>query len=58
MKTINFENKLIKLQIWDTIGQEKFNLCPQVFYKGAHGLVLMYDVTDQNSFKRIKNWLK
>ena len=58
MKIINFENKLIKLQIWDTAGQERFRTITKTYYKGAHGIILMYDVTDQNSFKNIRNWIK
>ena len=57
-KIINFENKLIKLQIWDTAGQERFRTITKTYYKGAHGIILMYDVTDLNSFKNIRNWIK
>jgi Ras-related protein Rab-8A len=52
------EEKLIKLQIWDTAGQERFRTITKTYYKGAHGIILTYDVTDENSFKNIKNWVK
>ena len=58
IKLINLENKLIKLQIWDTAGQERFRTITKTYYKGAHGIILTYDVTDQNSFKNIRNWIK
>ncbi len=58
IKIINLENKLIKLQIWDTAGQERFRTITKTYYKGAHGIILTYDVTDLNSFKNIRNWMK
>ena len=57
-KIINFEDKLIKLQIWDTAGQERFRTITKTYYKGSHGIILMYDVTDQNSFKNLRNFIK
>ena len=58
IKIINIENKLIKLQIWDTAGEERFRTVTKTYYKGTHGIILMYDITDQNSFKNIRNWMK
>jgi small GTP-binding protein len=58
IKIINIEGKIIKLQIWDTAGQERFRTITKTYYKGAHGIILTYDVTDQNSFKNIRNWIK
>ena len=58
IKIIPIEGKLIKLQIWDTAGQERFRTITKTYYKGAHGIILTYDVTDQNSFKNIRNWIK
>ena len=58
IKIINLEGKLIKLQIWDTAGQERFRTITKTYYKGAHGIILTYDVTDQNSFKNTRNWIK
>ena len=58
IKIINLEDKLIKLQIWDTAGQERFRTITKTYYKGAHGIILTYDVTDQDSFKNIRNWIK
>jgi len=58
VKIINFQNKNVKLQIWDTAGEERFRTVTKTYYKGSHGIILMYDVTDQNSFKNIRNWMK
>ena len=58
IKIINLDEKQIKLQIWDTAGQERFRTITKTYYKGAHGIMLTYDVTDENSFKNIRNWVK
>ena len=58
IKIIDLQGKLIKLQIWDTAGQERFKTITKTYYKGAHGIILTYDVTDANSFKNIRNWIK
>ena len=48
----------IKLQIWDTAGQEKFKAITENFYKGAQGIILVFDLTDRESFNNIRVWLK
>ena len=58
IKIINFEDKTIKLQICDTAGSERFRTITKTYYKGTHGIILMYDVTDRNSFGNIRNWMK
>jgi small GTP-binding protein len=58
IKIININGKLIKLQIWDTAGQERFRSISKTYYKGAHGIILLYDVADQNSFKDIPSFMK
>lgn len=58
IKIIDQEQKRIKLQIWDTAGQERFRTITKTYYKGAHGIILTFDVTDETSFKNIKNWVK
>jgi small GTP-binding protein len=58
LKIITLENdKNIKMQIWDTAGQDRFRAITKNYYKGAHGIVLIYDVTNTTSFSNIKNWL-
>ena len=57
IKTFNIDNKKIKMQIWDTAGQERFKNIIASYYRGAHGILLIYDVTDKDSFKNLSNWL-
>jgi len=57
IKTINLNGKVLKLQIWDTAGQERFRTITASYYRGAHGIVLVYDVTDNKTFKNVRNWL-
>lgn len=58
MKTIDFNGKKIKLQIWDTAGQERFYTITSTYYRGAMGIMLVYDVTDGKSFDSIAKWLR
>ena len=48
----------IKLQIWDTAGQERFHSITSNYFKGADGILFVYDITNINSFKGVKNWIK
>jgi len=58
IKTIELEGKRIKLQIWDTAGQERFRTITTAYYRGAMGILLVYDVTDEQSFQNIRNWIR
>ena len=57
IKTVEVGGKKIKLQIWDTAGQERFRTITSSYYRGAHGIITVYDVTDRTSFTNIKHWL-
>lgn len=57
IKNIEIEDKRIKLQIWDTAGQERFRTITTSYFRGAQGIVLVYDVTDRRSFESIRNWI-
>ena len=58
IKTIELDGKRIKLQIWDTAGQERFRTITTAYYRGAMGILLVYDVTDEQSFQNIRNWIR
>ncbi|KAI8909676.1 P-loop containing nucleoside triphosphate hydrolase protein [Gorgonomyces haynaldii] len=58
IRTIELEGKTVKLQIWDTAGQERFRTITSSYYRGAHGIIVVYDVTDQETFNNIKQWLQ
>ena len=57
VKSLEIEKKSIKLQIWDTAGQERFRNVISSYFKGAHGILLIFDITSRNSFKELENWL-
>ena len=52
-KNIHIHNSNIKLQIWDTAGQERFRSLCTTYYKGSNGVILVFDITDRESFKHI-----
>lgn len=57
IRTIELDKKVIKLQIWDTAGQERFRTITSSYYRGAQGIILVYDITDQATFDNVKQWL-
>ncbi|CAM9933110.1 unnamed protein product [Discosporangium mesarthrocarpum] len=57
IKNIDLDTKRIKLQIWDTAGQERFRTITTSYFRGAQGILLVYDVTDKKSFNSIRNWV-
>ena len=54
---VNYEDKKIKLQIWDTAGQERFQSIIQSYYKTTNAIILVYDITNMNSFIHIPKWM-
>ncbi|KAL8181159.1 UNVERIFIED_CONTAM: Ras- protein Rab-1A [Gekko kuhli] len=58
IRTIELDGKTIRLQIWDTAGQERFRTITSSYYRGAPGIIVVYDVTDQESFNNVKQWLQ
>jgi Ras-related protein Rab-18 len=58
VKHLEVEGKRVKLTIWDTAGQERFRTLTSSYYRGAHGVVLVYDVTRMDSFENLQQWLK
>lgn len=53
IRTIELDGKRVKLQIWDTAGQERFRTITTAYYRGAMGILLVYDVTDEKSFNSV-----
>lgn len=58
VKTVAINGMKIKLQIWDTAGQEKYRTVTNSYYRNAHGIILVYDVTNRESFLNVKLWLQ
>jgi len=57
-RMINIDNKQIKLQIWDTAGQESFRSITRSYYRGAAGALLVYDITRRETFNHLTRWLE
>ena len=58
-KDVTLDNgKTVKVQIWDTAGQDRFRSITRNYYKGAHGIIVIYDVTNRKTFENVKNWIK
>jgi len=57
IRTLDVEGKLVKLQIWDTAGQDRFRNIVSSYYRGAHAILVVFDVTDPVSFEHISFWL-
>lgn len=57
-RTVKIDQKTVKLQIWDTAGQERFRTITSAYYRGADGIIMVYDVTSSDSFDHVNDWLK
>lgn len=57
IRTIDVDGKTIKLQIQGTAGQERFKTITSSYYKGAHGIIVTYDITDRESFTAVQTWM-
>ena len=53
IRTIERDGKRIKLQIWDTAGQERFRSITSTYYRGAHAVIVVYDITNGQSFANV-----
>eukprot|EP01006_Ploeotia_vitrea_P051264 TRINITY_DN67542_c7_g3_i2.p1 TRINITY_DN67542_c7_g3~~TRINITY_DN67542_c7_g3_i2.p1 ORF type:complete len:413 (+),score=35.15 TRINITY_DN67542_c7_g3_i2:93-1241(+) len=54
----SIDGKVVKLQIWDTAGQERFRTITSSYYRGAHAIVVLYDITDKQSFENVPLWMQ
>lgn len=57
IKTIDVDGKLVKLQIWDTAGQERFRTISRAYYSNVDGILIIYDITNENTFDNVQYWL-
>uniref|UniRef100_A0A182N627 Ras-related protein Rab-35 n=1 Tax=Anopheles dirus TaxID=7168 RepID=A0A182N627_9DIPT len=58
IRTVVIKGERVKLQIWDTAGQERFRTITNTYYRGTHGVIVVYDVTNGESFGNVKRWLQ
>ncbi|CAM9418880.1 unnamed protein product [Lampetra planeri] len=57
-QTVCLEDTTVKFEIWDTAGQERYHSLAPMYYRGAQAAIVVYDITNQDSFARAKNWVK
>lgn len=57
-KNVEHLNKTVQVQIWDTAGQDRFREPALVYYRGAVGIILVYDVSEPQSFQNLDYWIK
>ena len=57
-KSVNYNNKKLDLQIWDSAGQEKYRAIAKQYYQKANGILLIYDITSRSSFDGIQDWIE
>jgi len=58
IRLVSIENKSVKLQIWDTAGQESFRSVTSNYYRGSAGALLVYDITRRDTFQHLESWLR
>eukprot|EP00285_Hemiselmis_virescens_P006567 CAMPEP_0173378198 /NCGR_PEP_ID=MMETSP1356-20130122/1397_1 /TAXON_ID=77927 ORGANISM="Hemiselmis virescens, Strain PCC157" /NCGR_SAMPLE_ID=MMETSP1356 /ASSEMBLY_ACC=CAM_ASM_000847 /LENGTH=159 /DNA_ID=CAMNT_0014331185 /DNA_START=156 /DNA_END=631 /DNA_ORIENTATION=+ len=57
-QTLHVENKTLRLEVWDTAGQEKFQALAPLYYHGAHVALLVYDIAEKRTFEKAKFWVR
>jgi small GTP-binding protein len=58
-KVVELPNhKKVKISLWDTAGQERYKALSKVYYKGASGAIVVYDITDPNTYVEVESWMK
>jgi len=58
IRTIEHAGSIIKLQMWDTAGQEKFKTITSAYYRGAQGIILVFDLCDRKTLNDVQNWIE
>lgn len=56
-KMVNVDGTKVRLALWDTAGQERFRALTQSFYRGAHGVIFVYDITKRHTYIKLHDWL-
>jgi small GTP-binding protein len=56
-KFIQIDGRKVKLQIWDTAGQEKYHSVTKAYYRGAHGILVVFDLSKRDTFQQVKRWI-
>ena len=57
-KSIKVNNKQFDLNVWDTAGEEKYHAMAPIFYRGAHGAIIIFDVTNRETFEKARKWFQ
>ena len=57
-QTVCLNDTTVKFEIWDTAGQERYHSLAPMYYRGAQAAIVVYDITNADSFERAKNWVK
>ena len=57
-KIVKIHNQNFKVALWDTAGQEKYKSLSKVYYKGSSGILIVYDVTDPQSYLDVEQWMR
>ena len=58
IKSLEMQGKRVKLQIWDTAGQERFKPITNCYFRGSHGCVAVYDITNRETFNNVRTWVQ
>ena len=56
-KTLKINKEVIKVEVWDTAGQERYRAITSSYYKGAKGAIIVYDITNEDSFNNVESWM-
>jgi small GTP-binding protein len=57
VRAVTVDNLKVRLQVWDTAGQEKFRTITKAYYRGAHGILLVFDVSNADTFAQCQGWM-
>ena len=57
-QTVSLEDRTVKFEIWDTAGQERFHSVTPIYWRGAQAAIVVYDITNADTFERAKSWVK